>query len=380
MDWIYEKYLHNQELIKTENACGFLKSNYSSSFYLLESTENIQLRSITGFDEHPNVSEDTTIELSVDIDRTAPELISLLEKVSNFEVDWCQPAIVKQMIMRYYRFMQLKASFPDNIFLVPTLDIEIVWQTHLLRPQIYRKDCLRLFHHVIEHSLLIDNIGQFLKEQAFLETCQFYEERFGEQYCPLLIGTEKGKDTLRYHRSLFRSCLTPNYSYWDQTYFQFESESPKDYENPFSFTESDVILDNNWLDLCKKFMHKSVSKKDYNPPYKIDLGFSPLQLLKKSYERFLYIVTQYPPVDGYQFGHPTYAIEIIWHAHMQEPTKYAFDCLRLVGYVIDHAPRISIETDQIKESCENAINVWRREFDRDMTTDHIYKAVNNHYN
>jgi hypothetical protein len=248
------------------------------------------------------------IELSVDIDRTAPELISLLEKASDFQVDWRQLAIVRQMITRYYRFMQLKASFPDDIFLVPTLDVEIVWQTHLLRPKMYRKDCLRLFRRVIEHSLLTDDIGQFLKEQAFLDTCQLYEERFGEQYCPLLIGKEKREETLRYHRSLIRSCLTPTYSYWDQTHFQFASESPKDYENPFSFTEADVILDDNWLNLCKKFMHESVSKKNYNPPYKIDLGFSPMQPLKKSYERFLYIATKYPPVDGSKFVHPTYAV------------------------------------------------------------------------
>ncbi|CAF0797512.1 unnamed protein product, partial [Rotaria sordida] len=367
-------------LEETENAYGLLGTNYSSSSYFCELTDSIQLPSVTGFDEHPNSSEDMIIELSVDIDRTAPELISLLEKASNFKVDWYRPAIIRQMIMRYYQFMQLKASFPDEIFLVPTLDIEIVWQTHLLRPQMYRKDCLRLFHHVIEHSLLIDDIGQFLKEQAFLDTCQFYEERFGEQYCSLLIDKEKIQEALRYHRSLFRSCLTPNYSYWDQTHFQFGSESPKDYENPFSFTEADVILDNNWLDLCKKFMHKSVSKKEYNPPYKIDLGFSPMQLLKKSYERFLYIVTKYPPVDEDKFVHLTYAIEIVWHAHMQEPTKYASDCLRLVGYIMDHTPRISVETDQIKKSWENTIDVWKREFGRDMAIDHIRKIDNNHYN
>jgi hypothetical protein len=87
--------------------------------------------------------------------------------------------------------MQLKASHPSNILLIPTLDIEIVWQTHLLRPEMYQADCLRLFRRVIDHSLLISDIENFLKVQAFQDTCQLYEQRFGEQYCPSIADAEK---------------------------------------------------------------------------------------------------------------------------------------------------------------------------------------------
>ena len=125
------------------------------------------------------------INLSVDIGKTAPELISLLEKVSGFQEKWHVPAVLKQMITRYYRFMQLKAFYYPNVLLIPTLDIEIVWQTHLLRPEIYRADCLRLFRHVVDHALLTKDIQQVFKEQAFLDTCHFYEERFHEKYCLL---------------------------------------------------------------------------------------------------------------------------------------------------------------------------------------------------
>ena len=55
------------------------------------------------------------------------------------------------MIQIYYRFMQLKVSH-KNILLIPTLNIEIVWQTHLLRPKRYRNGCLRLFDQVIDHQ------------------------------------------------------------------------------------------------------------------------------------------------------------------------------------------------------------------------------------
>jgi hypothetical protein len=50
-----------------------------------------------------------TINLSVDIEKIARELIRLLEKASKFQQQWHQSPILKQMITRYYRFMQLKA-------------------------------------------------------------------------------------------------------------------------------------------------------------------------------------------------------------------------------------------------------------------------------
>jgi hypothetical protein len=252
------------------------------------------------------------IELSVDIKQTAREMISLLEKASKFQTEWRQSNIIKQMITRYYRFMQLKATCPKNILLIPTLDIEIIWQTHLLRPLMYRNDCMRLFHETIDHSLLTNDIEQFLKEQAFIDTCKLYEERFGEQYCPLPQAKEPPP---KYEHHLFSrsKCLIPVYSYWDETHYSFATKSKNHDENPFSFTEADIILDGNWLDLCKKFMKDMlaaipIQSRYYKNSYKIDLSSDALKRLTKSYERFLYMSTKYPPTKGYSFVHPTYAV------------------------------------------------------------------------
>lgn len=143
-----------------------------------------------GFNQHPNSSQEMlkiffvksfeillfhrTIKLSVDIDKMALELISLLEKASIFQEQWQQSVVFKQMIQRYYRFMSLKSS---NILLIPTLDIEMIWQTHLLRPEIYKNDCLRLFGRVIDHSLILNNITQTFKTEAFFDTCQLYQKK-----------------------------------------------------------------------------------------------------------------------------------------------------------------------------------------------------------
>ncbi len=176
--------------------------------------------------------------MSVDIDKTARQLISLLEKASRFQEQWQQSAILKQMIQRYYRFMQLKASQPSNILLIPRFDIEIVWQTHLLRPEMYRNDCLRLFQRIIDHSLIMENdMEQYFKEQAFLDTCQLHEQRFGEKYCLLpLMKKKKTTSNDWYHDYESRNDDKPICSYWDETHFEFVLNPPRDYENPFSFT------------------------------------------------------------------------------------------------------------------------------------------------
>jgi hypothetical protein len=253
-----------------------------------------------------------TIELSVDIDQTARELISFLEKASKFQAEWRQSSIIKQMITRYYRFMQLKASYP-NILLIPTLDIEIIWQTHLLRPEMYREDCMRLFHRIIDHSLLTNELEQIIKEQAFIDTCKLYEQRFGEEYCLEPKSDEPAAPKYSHHVFGKLTYLVPVYSYWDKTHFTFSSKSPAEHDdNPFSFTEADIILDGNWLDLCKTFMNEMRSKTPiegyYRESDKIDVGQSALKRLKKSYERFLYMSTKYPPSNGYGFVHPTYAV------------------------------------------------------------------------
>jgi uncharacterized protein DUF1399 len=226
--------------------------------------------------------------------------------------------ILQQMIQRYYRFMQLKILYPKNL-LIPTIDIEIIWQTHLIRPLTYRDDCLRLFHKIIDHSLILDHFQQSFKEEAFSDTCYLYQKHFHEEYCSLLLDQNneisKSKSINPYFdRFLF---LPSIYSYWDETYFKFSSYYPHDYENPFSFTEADIILDANWINLCKIFMNFMLLKTsliavwDMNPINPIDLKLSTIKQLKKSYERFLYMLSTYLPNKEYHLIHPTYAVNIL---------------------------------------------------------------------
>ncbi|CAF1156312.1 unnamed protein product [Rotaria sordida] len=274
MEWIHEKCLRNAKL---RNQLGWHTTaciRCLPPLYPIRSTTNSQFEPIGGFDKHPNSSSNMTIELSVDIDKTTRELIKLLEKASEFQDLWEKSSILKQMIRRYYRFMQLKASLPTNILLIPTLDIEIIWQTHLLRPDMYQADCLRLFRRIIDHSLQVD-----------------------------------------------------------------------------------------------------VEHSYYHSSKKIDLSVGAMKRLMKSYERFLYMAAKYPLIDDNGFVPPTYAIDIMWHSHMQEPLKYIADCHRLVGYVIYHAPWPIIEGNTMNKSREKTNQIWKDEFGSGIQTDHLYNTL-----
>ncbi|CAF4804971.1 unnamed protein product [Rotaria socialis] len=386
MDWMYEKYLRSEELkrnLANRKYFGRLGCVMCSPpSYPVRPIAAHPLESVGGFSQHPNSSADMTITLSVDIDKTAHQLISLLEKVCKYQDKWYQPAILKQMITRYYRFMQLKAIYFPNVLLIPTLDIEIIWQTHLLRPEMYRADCLRLFRQVVDHSLLATDIEQFLKEQAFIETCHFYEERFGEKYCQLPSNKHGRKSTSNDSddEDELNNQSKNAYSYWDETFFEFSSNPPKQYENPFSFTEAEIILDGHWLDLCKTFMYDSVQQVRISGYYDrsrdfIDLETGPMKRLKKSYERFLYMSAKHPLKDSKDFVPPTYAIDIMWHAHMQEPLKYEADCLRFVGYVIHHSPWPIIDDKKMKKKRNRTDEMWKEEFQSEISTDHLYNTI-----
>ncbi|CAF1191693.1 unnamed protein product [Adineta steineri] len=290
------------------------------------------------------------------------------------------------MITRYYRFMRLKASHPTNILLIPTMDIEIVWQTHLLRPEMYQADCLRLFRRVIDHSLLITDIQKMLKDQAFQDTCQLYEKTYGEQYCSLPANDDKqesASNMFRFSSNMNRRS-NPTYTYWDKTQCKFSTQPLKDYENPFSFTEADIILDMSWLDSCKHFMRNALDNtpgEAYDPDecFDIDLEKEAIKRLTKSYERFLYMAAKYPLEKSNGFVPPTYAIDIIWHSHMQEPLNYRADCIRFVGYVVNHAPWPMIEDDIMKKTSDRSDDIWKNEFQADIETDHLYNTIKHYF-
>ncbi len=65
---------------------------------------------------------------------------------------------------------------------VPTQDIELVWQSHLIRPHLYRADCERLWGRVIEHKMGMNLAEEIHFLDALKRTEELWLEAFGESY------------------------------------------------------------------------------------------------------------------------------------------------------------------------------------------------------
>lgn len=234
--------------------------------------------------------------------------------------------------------MQLKASNPSNIQLIPTLDIEIVWQTHLLRPEMYRNDCFRLFRRIIDHSLIVkDQMEQFFKNQAFLDTCQLYEQRFGENYCVLPLYINEKKVIL--HED-YKSVYVEKsiHCYWDETHFNFSLESSSNYQNPFSFTEDDIILDGIWFDSWKETMSQAIKAASPKGSFHQSIPFyiypPTLKRFKKSYERFLYMASKYPNLkDPDDFLPSIYAVSMLSIKNFHKTSQIYFRSILYGTYI-----------------------------------------------
>ncbi|CAF4070165.1 unnamed protein product, partial [Rotaria sp. Silwood1] len=169
----------------------------------------------------------------------------------------------------------------------------------------------QLFNKIIDHSLLLNQI-----QQSFFHTSYLYEKHFDEEYCSLPLYKNAKTTSSKYIHPYFNKIqyLTETYSYWDKTLFQFSKYSPDDYENPFSFRRHDIILDGKWIHSCQYFMDDMLTMVpndiwSFNVLNPINLKSSEMKRLKKSYERFLYIITKYSITKQYHFIHPTYASE-----------------------------------------------------------------------
>lgn len=63
---------------------------------------------------------------------------------------------------------------------------------------------------------------------------------------------------------------------------------------------------------------------------------------------------------------------------MQEPLNYEADCLRLVGYIIDHNPQLNIENEEIKKFSNEFNQIWKNEFQCEIETDYLFKIPDHH--
>jgi hypothetical protein len=61
------------------------------------------------------------------------------------------PGFLEEAIKRYKKFIYLKRLNPQ-LYIVPMYDIDVIWHTHQLFPEMYRQDMMANLQHVLHHD------------------------------------------------------------------------------------------------------------------------------------------------------------------------------------------------------------------------------------
>ena len=103
-----------------------------------------------------------------------------IEKMHN--IDWLHspalPSTMARLITKYNRFLQILSGNGSN-FAVPTLDIDLAWHTHQLKPTQYFHYTVPRARQFIDHD---DKVAETKLNEAFAQTSKLYQKLFGEPY------------------------------------------------------------------------------------------------------------------------------------------------------------------------------------------------------
>nr|CAG8599337.1 2597_t:CDS:2 [Entrophospora candida] len=90
----------------------------------------------------------------------------------------CNYQIQNNAIKKYECFMKLIGKNPYKC-IVPTLDIDLAWHTHMLNPKFYKKYTMEKTKRFINHD---DSIEDQVIDKSFKETCKLWYKEFDELY------------------------------------------------------------------------------------------------------------------------------------------------------------------------------------------------------
>ncbi|KAB8228654.1 uncharacterized protein BDW43DRAFT_212308 [Aspergillus alliaceus] len=85
---------------------------------------------------------------------------------------------IRRAIDRYEKFLQLFRDYPDRT-MVPTLDVDLAWHTHLCSPEQYRASLLQRTGRMVNHD---DKLGKSFLHRRFDKTHDLFSVVFGQQY------------------------------------------------------------------------------------------------------------------------------------------------------------------------------------------------------
>lgn len=111
---------------------------------------------------------------------------------------------LSESIVRYARFFKLMCDNYGERMLVPTLDIDLIWHTHLLSPVCY----IQYSRAATRQNLVIghdDNVDEETLAASFQETGNLYYQLYDEHYyyCPCSFCNETAANSRPIVKSLF---------------------------------------------------------------------------------------------------------------------------------------------------------------------------------
>jgi len=100
---------------------------------------------------------------------------AILDQFKSCEDISCQSKYFILAEQRYFKFMSMLAQhgYDEKQALVPPIDVQMFWHTHMLNPANYIEDCNRLFHRKIQHSLCVT-------EESYRESQTFTQKVWAE--------------------------------------------------------------------------------------------------------------------------------------------------------------------------------------------------------
>jgi len=223
------------------------------------------------------------------------------------------PEYLKKVRVKYLKFLKLKSKYSDVHMVAPD-EVEAFWETHLIRPEMYRKDCMKLFGEVIDHHI---------------EAMPCMRDK-GIANAKMLWGME------------YDEC-------WDDLDNMKLPDDLKDKADQIEVTIEDVIADRAWIGYYKIYTSNVTDWDDF---------------LKRSvwgYKRFLGLCGE--DLTHPEAMEPTYAMDLCWHTHMFHPLEYNACCEGLSGFLIVHEPwPKSMTVEEMFVGQEKFDERWKKRF------------------
>lgn len=118
-------------------------------------------------------------------------VVSAVQRLSAFtstlhQLEYLTPGIFDQdaeplilALERFHGFLDVATRGSSKRPMIPTLDIDLVWHTMMLRPHAYREATLKFLGRVLPHDDLVE---EGVANSAFNEEAEIWKERQGTQY------------------------------------------------------------------------------------------------------------------------------------------------------------------------------------------------------